>query len=204
MKILVILFLSLSFVTSYGQTPEFNGRTWEAPYHLSSPANWGIERFPIPIGFVPQISYTGVEDIRFTPGWAKATSDEYWSYAFLWYLDGEVNMDAKIIESNLQQYYSGLIAANGSNIPKEKLIPVVTSFKEAAKDSNDLKTYIGTISMLNYMTQQAIVLNCKVHVKFCVGETKTFIFYELSPKPLSHAVWQSLDKLWADFKYKKE
>lgn len=200
MKILAILSLSLSFIKSYGQAPEFNAHTWEAPYHLSSPANWGIERFPIPIGFAPQIPYKGVEDIRFTPGWAKATSDEYWSYAFLWYLDGDVKMDAKIIESNLQQYYSGLIKANGSDNSN----PVITTFKEVAKDSNDLKTYIGTISMLNYMTQQAIVLNCKVHVKSCSGETKTFIFYELSPKPLTHSVWQSLDKLWADFKCKKD
>ncbi len=202
MKIFAIILLSLFTIHIYSQTADFDGHTFEAPYVLPTPTNWGIERFPIPIGFAPQIPYKGVEDIRFTPGWAKATSDEYWCYAFLWYLDGEVKMDSKIIESNLQLYYSGLIAANGPNIPKEKLIPVVTAFKEAAKDSNDLKTYLGTINMLNYMTQQAIVLNCKVHIKICTGEAKTFIFYELSPKPLSHTIWQNLDKLWVDFKCK--
>ncbi len=59
----------------------------EAPYHLSIPKDWTIERFLITISFAPQISYKGVEDIRFTPGWGKVDSDEYWTYAFLWYLD---------------------------------------------------------------------------------------------------------------------
>lgn len=200
MKILAILSLSLSFIKSYGQAPEFNGSTWEAPYHLSSPANWDVERFPIPIGFAPQIPYKGVEDIRFTPGWAKATSDEYWTYAFLWYLDGDIKMDSKTVESNLKLYYAGLITANGSNIST----PIVTSFKEITKDNNDLKTYLGTISLFDYMAKQPLVLNCKVHVTACTDKTKAFIFYELSPKPIAHAVWHSLDKLWTDFKCKKD
>ena len=129
MKILAILFLSLIFITSYGQAPEFNGHTWQAPYHLSNPTNWGAERFPIPVGFAPQIPYKGVEDIRFTPGWAKAASDEYWTYAFLWYLDGDVKIDVKTIESNLKLYYTGLITANGSTIST----PILTSFKEITK-----------------------------------------------------------------------
>lgn len=200
MKFLVMLFFNLSFITSYAQAPEFNERNGEVPYYLSSPANWGVERFPIPIGFAPQIPYKGMEDIRFTPGWAKVASDEYWSYAFLWYLDGEVKMDANIIESNLKQYYSGLITANGSNVPS----PIITTFKEVAADSNDFKTYLGTISLFDYMAKQPLLLHCKVHVKSCVGETKTFVFYELSPKPLSHAIWQSLDALWVYFKCKKD
>ena len=39
--------------------------------------------------FAPSIKYKGVEDIRFTPGWGKAGSEEYWTYAFLWFLDDE-------------------------------------------------------------------------------------------------------------------
>ena len=199
------MILCLFSVATYGQEiePEFDGHKWEAPYILPIPEDWTIERFLIPIGFAPQIPYNGVEDIRFTPGWGKVKSDEYWSYAFLWYLEGDVKMDSKITDSNLKDYYTGLIAINGSNIPKEKVIPVVTSFKEVRKDPGDLKTYAGTIKMLDYMEQKPLVLNCKVHLKSCPGENKTFIFYEVSPKPLSHNIWLSLDKLWLDFKCKK-
>jgi hypothetical protein len=108
-------------------------------------------------------------------------------------------MDTKIIERNLQQYYSGLINANGS----DTLSAIEASFKEVSKENNDLKTYLGTISLFDYMAKQPMVLNCKVHIASCTNKTKTFIFYELSPKPLYHAIWQSLDTLWADFKCKK-
>jgi hypothetical protein len=206
MKILVMVMLSLFSVVIYGQEVknEFDGHKWEAPYTLPIPKNWTIERFLIPISFAPQIPYKGVEDIRFAPGWANVKSDEYWSYAFLWYLDGEVTMDSKLIDSNLKSYYTGLIGVNGRNIPSEKLVPVVTSFKEIKNDKEDRKTYIGTITMLDYMSQKPIVLNCKVHLKSFSGENKTFIFYELSPQPMSHEIWTRLGRLWVDFKCKKD
>jgi hypothetical protein len=205
MKSLAIMILSLLSVAICGQEaePEFDGHQWAAPYTLPVPEGWTVERFLIPIGFAPQIPYRGVEDIRFTPGWGKVKSDEYWSYAFLWYLEGDVKLDSKILESNLNAYYTGLIAINGSKIPKEKAIPVATSFNEVRNDPGDLKTYAGTIKMLDYMEQKPMVLNCKVHLNSCPGENKTFIFYELSPKPLSHDIWLRLDKLWLDFKCKK-
>jgi hypothetical protein len=204
MKSLVIMIIGLFSVAIYGQEikPEFNGQNWEAPYTLPIPKGWTIERFLIPISFAPQIPYKGVEDIRFTPGWGKVLSEEYWSYAFLWYLEGDVNIDCQILDSNLKAYYTGLIASNGSNIPGEKIIPVMTSFKEVQNDTGDFKTYTGTIKMVDYMEQKPIILNCKAHLKSCPGENKTFIFYELSPKPLSHYIWLSLDKLWLDFKCK--
>lgn len=57
--------------------------------------------------------------------------------------------------------------------------------------------------MLDYMQQKPITLNGKVYLKYNSTENKTYVFYELSPQPLAHAVWLSLDKLWANFKDKK-
>lgn len=206
MKRFIITFylLSLGLYAQEVPSSEFDSHTWQAPYDLNKPKDWGVERFAIPISFAPQIDYKGIEDIRFTPGWAKSTSEEYWSYAFLWYLDGEINLDIKKLESNLQAYYSGLISANGSKIPKEKLIAVVASFKETQKDKDDKKTFSGTIKMLDYMKQVPITLHCKVHLRSCSEENKTIIFYELSPQPYSHKTWINLDKLWSDLKCKKD
>ncbi|MEO7562038.1 MAG: hypothetical protein ABIT07_05545, partial [Ferruginibacter sp.] len=104
MKILIISLLYLTALSSFGQNPtgDFDGKKWNAPYTLNFPTGWDVERFLIPIEFAPQISYKGVEDIRFAPGWAKEKTAEYWTYAFLWYLDGTVKTNAKIIENNLK------------------------------------------------------------------------------------------------------
>lgn len=205
-KILVVILCIGSFV-SYAQEikpAEFDGHKWEAPYLFQAPKDWGIERFLMPIGFAPQISYKGVEDIRFMPGWAKATGDEYWTYAFLWYLDSLPKVDATIIETNLKNYYTGLIKVNaGDKIPAEKMIPVVTSFQETQTSKEDLLTFTGSVEMLDYMQQKAIKLYCIVHLKNCKELGKAIMFYELSPKPFTHNNWQNLDQLWVDFKCKK-
>ena len=49
------------------------------------------------------------------------------------------------------------------------------------------------------MANKPITLYCKVHLKSCSGQNKTFIFYEISPKDYTDNVWQSLDILWTDF-----
>lgn len=205
MKTFVALLFTIFSFNLFGQVPKpaFDGHGWNAPYHLPIPTGWTIERFLIPISFAPQIPYKGVEDIRFTPGWGNATSNEYWSYAFLWYLDGTIKTDVKILNNNLTAYYAGLIKANTSNTIIGKMAPVEVSFKETRKDAGDMQTYLGTIKMEDYMTLKPIVLYCKVHVKPCPDENKTLIFYKLSPQALTHKVWAGLDKLWLDFRCKK-
>ena len=70
----IVLFL---FLKSPAQNVNegFDGHKWEAPYVLDTIKGWGIERFLIPISFAPSIPYKGVEDIRFTPGWAKKSNE---------------------------------------------------------------------------------------------------------------------------------
>lgn len=203
MKNLIIAVLSFTSLITFGQTPkaEFDGTKWEAPYSLNFPKGWDVERFLIPIEFAPQIPYKGIEDIRFTPGWSKVKTDEYWTYAFLWYLDDKPKTNAKIVEHNLKAYYTGLVGSNivPRKITADKLVPVKTEIKKVKTDKGDLKTFRGTIYMLDYMEQKPITLNCIVHLKSCSGQNKTFIFHEISPKPFSDNIWQSLNQLWTDF-----
>jgi hypothetical protein len=201
---LIICALSLTIHGQKSTTAEFDGHKWEPPYKLLIPKDWTIERFLIPISFAPQISYKGIEDVRFTPGWGNVKSEEYWTYAFLWYLDGSPKVDANIIADNLKAYYTGLIEINREShkVPVEKLIPVRTSFKKTQTDRGDLETFSGTIEMLDYMQQKPITLNCIAHLKFCPEQAKTILFYELSPKPFTHKNWESLNQLWVDFRCK--
>ena len=203
----IIIFLFLVSEKSIGQTTQvdFDGSKWEAPYTLGFPKGWDVERFLIPISFAPGIHYAGVEDIRFTPGWGKSKSDEYWTYAFLWYLDGNQKTDEKIVAENLKAYYAGLVGSNiePRKIPAEKLVPVKTEINEGKTEKGDVKTFRGTIFMLDYMEQKPITLNCIIHLKYCSGQNKTYIFHEISPKPYSDHIWQNLNQLWIDFRCDK-
>ena len=207
MKNILFIVVLLLHLKGSGQNAneEFDGHKWEAPYVLDTLKGWGIERFLIPISFAPSIPYKGVEDIRFTPGWAKKTTNDYWSYAFLWYLDGRPAFDAKTIENNLKAYYTGLIKVNtDSGKIADKLFPVTSSIKSIATEKEDLKTFEGSVTMLDYMSKQPMTLNLVIHIRSCAGKDKTFVFHEISPMPYSDDVWKRLHQLWVNFKCDKE
>jgi hypothetical protein len=194
-------FILLCFIACAVSAQDFDGHKWNAPYTLAFPEGWGVERFLIPIEFAPSIPYKGVEDIRFAPGWGDPKSEEYWSYAFLWYLDEMLSTTSESIQTNLNAYYTGLIGRNieRRKIPTEKLFPVKTLVKEVKAEQGDLRTFKGTVNMLDYMEQKPMVLNCVVHVKSCAAQTKGFIFYEISPKQTTDKIWTSLESLWTGF-----
>jgi hypothetical protein len=207
MKNILFVIVSLLFLKTSGQNAheEFDGKKWEAPYILDTIKGWDVERFLIPISFAPSIPYKGIEDIRFTPGWAKKTTNEYWSYAFLWYLDGTVTLDARTIENNLKAYYTGLIKVNSdSSKIADKLFPVTSSIKSRTAEKKDLKTFEGSVTMLDYMSKQPVTLNVVIHVRSCAGKDKTFVFHEISPMPYSDDVWKRLHQLWVNFKCEKK
>lgn len=200
MKCYLVLLAFLISLSLHGQ-PDFDGHTWKAPYHLPTPDGWSVERFQIPINFAPQIPYKGIEDIRFSPGWANSKSEEYWTYAFLWYLDNSPKTDANTLAENIKIYYSGLIKSNtdSAKAATGNPVPIISSFKKQRAEKGDLETYAGTIEMMDYMKRKPITLNCRVHLRTC-REGKTILFYALSPKPFTHPNWVNLHKLWFEFR----
>jgi hypothetical protein len=170
-------------------------------YNLIVPAGWRTESFSLPPDFASQITYRGLEEVRFAPGWGDIESEEHWSYSFLWWLDGKPKVEPLILQSNLKAYYSGLVARNitSRNIPGDKIVPTIVSVKKIKTTSNDLETYNGTINMLDYHAQEPIVLNCLIHVKDIENPNHTAIYFEISPQPFSHIVWEKMNEIGDSF-----
>ena len=178
MKKLLLLILFFISLNIYGQEKtEFDGHQWVAPYYLPVPKGWTVERFPVPPSFAITIPYKGVEDIRFTPGWGKIESNEYWSYAFLWFLDDIREFDSKTLENNLTAYYTGLFNINTSksNIYTTKLILVQVTINSKKAEKEDDKTFEGIVKMNDYMTKKPITLNLIIHIKSCEEQNKSFV-----------------------------
>lgn len=201
-KIILALFcLGYSYLWAQSSKTEFDGAQWKAPYSLPSPEGWAVERFLVPPDFASTIPLKGVEDIRFTPGWGEPKTTEYWSYAFLWFLQEKPALTKKSLETYLNAYYTGLIARNVQprKIPPSKVFPVKTAIREITSWPGDAKTFQGIVYMLDYMAQKPITLNCLVHLGVCANQPNGFIFFEISPQPANSPVWTSLDLLWKNF-----
>ncbi len=174
-------------------------------YKFDAPKGWATEKIPFPIEFAPQIPYKGFEDLRFTPGWEFTTSDEHWSYAFLWWLEGNIELETAVLKEHLENYYFGLLSRNikERHIPANKIIHPTATIIRAKTGNGDTETYTGTITMLDYLniTFPTLILNCIIHKKDC--NTHTAILFEISPQPPEHKVWQQLNQLETSFECKK-
>ena len=202
MKIFGLLFFIFVIRFQVFAQEKFDPVSWKAPYNLSLDG-WGIERFPIPIDFAPKIPYKGVEDVRFTPGWSKPQSDEYWSYAFLWYVEGVQMIDSKTIENNLSMYFDGLVNRNieKRELPKDLIKKTKADFRKlSTPETADESTFTGTIEMVDYMSKKPMVLQAKVHLKRCSSSNYTIIFHQFSPQKRNSAVWAKLNELWNNFR----
>jgi hypothetical protein len=85
------------------------------------------------------------------------------------------------------------------NIPANKIVPTSVKIKKIKAKADDHETYSESIRMLDYMAQQPIILNCLIHVKNGKTKDHTAIFFEISPKPLGHVIWQELDNINRNF-----
>jgi len=180
----------------------FNPLTYSPNYLFPVPKGWQTEQFALPPDFAKQLSFKGVEDLRFFPGWGDPNSEEHWSYAFLWALDGKPDIDARLLQDNLKILYTGLIRRNivPRKIPKEKLFPVEVNIQVVKTTAGDIKTFAGTVHMLDYITQTPMILNLRIHWKDCPDKEHSILIFEVSPKSADHPNWQKLDQLNADFK----
>ena len=171
--------------------------TWVPPYKLDIPKGWNIERFTLPAAFAPQMDFKGVEELRFPPGWGDSTSDEYWSYAYLWWLNGNPVVNETSLKANLQALYTGLVGRNivSRQIPLNKQVPTNVRVRKIKTNPGDLQTFEGETQMLDYMTQKPMVLHLLIHEKDCVKEHHSAVFVEVSPRPLTHSTWKHLEQL---------
>lgn len=60
--------------------------------------------------------------------------------------------------------------------------------------NGDLETFNAAITMFDYHTQQPMTSNCLIHVKKCKPPKHTAIYFELSPKPFIHPVWEKMNQ----------
>jgi hypothetical protein len=180
-----------------------NPQEWTPPYTLIVPDKWRIERAYVPGPFSPHFGLRGVEDIRFPPGWGVAGAEDYWSVAYLFWLEPGQTIDAGVIQNNLKTYYDELIAGaqvrRNLHIPPGTIKPVQVTIKRLTAEPDDRETYTGTIAMYDYLGGKPIVLNYLVHLKSSPTQKNIPLFLEISPQPFTHPLWNRLKEIKQKF-----
>lgn len=171
-------------------------------YALPLPEKWKSETIPFPIDFAQTIPYQGIEEIRFTPGWGDANSNDYWTYTFLWFIDGSPQVNAALLNTYLTIYFDGLYHSNNKSSTDSTGF-TKTNITITTTAAGDQETYSGKISTMNFLTQKKITIYITIHVQRYSDVNETAIFFEISPKPYSDQVWSRLDDIVSGFQIQK-
>jgi hypothetical protein len=195
-KLIFFFFVIFCTLTGFCQQSDY---TWPLP------EKWVTEIVPFPLKFAPGISYPGVEEIHFMPGWRGPDSlaNERWSYTFVWYLDTVVHFDKARLQQDLTTYFDGLQRWVGK---KTFGFPPGNTISEITIDSvngQDTLSFSGTAKILDiFFSWKPILLNIKISSPQMKRAGKTVLLFELSPKPFDHNVWQELDRHTAQWNFK--
>ena len=140
--------------------------------------------------------------MRFAPGWADSASADYWSYVFLWDIEGAITVHKDTLRRQLIAYYNGLYLTNKKIPPAgyDGHFTQVRVTKEINWD-NDRQSFTAKAYTYNYLTGKQIDLLFRVHVRPNKRGTRTAMLFEVSPKPYGDAAWKELGVVAAGLRW---
>jgi hypothetical protein len=175
------------------------------PYQVPTPKGWNTEAMPIPPRFAPEMTWKGMEELRFAPGMYKADSDAFLSYTLLFWLAGDQKTDAKTIEMEMLAYFRGL--AKGLLRRKQQDVDV-TAFSLAVKDGDKadkrptgeaVTAYVGELKWTEpFVTVKPQTLRLDIHTWHSDKHNRNCVFICASPQPDTAAVWKTMRQLRTD------
>ena len=183
--ILSLLFIGLHCLAQPSATSEI----------IKVPAGWSGESFALPPSFAPDFAVSGVEEVRFAPGWDDPASDRFWTYTFAWYLNGDANLTAQRLEKLVGDYFGGLTKSVGQDngIAPEKIVAAKAHF-EATPASTYQDNFRGTIAFMDvFFTKNQITLNAEVKASYCPALDKHLMVFSFSPQAFEDDVWKVFD-----------
>jgi hypothetical protein len=153
------------------------------------PQGWRTETIPFPLEFAPELKHRGLEELRFSPGMFKPGAPDFWSYAFVWWLEDEQAPQPRLLESELAVYFRGLSEAVG----KARYSFDPSRYKARLSDdgSGQIETYDA------FKTGKPITLNVRLQPRRCGKNTALVV--ALSPAELKAPIWTTLNELTGRF-----
>lgn len=193
--VLVCVLIAGSATAAEGEAPG-------SPFVLPLPDGWRSETIPFPLEFAPDLDYEGIEELRFAPGMFKEGADDFWSYAFVWWIDADTKIEPYVLSRDLELYFEGLATAvvegRGTEIGDAEFRVELT---EPKAGDDRVFNLVGTAETFDpFVTKAQLTLNMRVTEISCPTEDRLAVFFELSPQSYDHRVWTELTGIREGFR----
>ncbi len=173
----------------------------QKPELLKQPANWEFERFNLPPGFAPGITYKGAEELRFAPGMFQKDSANYFTYIFVAELDSVSAISKAEIQDYLEKYYKGLCYG----VAKDRKLVVdttqITIAVEKQQNTTGKETIYNTSANIFgvFADGAPVKLNLEVKVLMNKARKRTYLLFIASPREKTNAIWKTLYRIQKEF-----
>ena len=125
--------------------------------------------------------------MRFAPGWRNPSAEDFWSYAFVMWIN-EPAPDAARIKDLLEKYYNGLMKSFAAEKDKDiSSTPARVDVVRTARNRFEARMHLIDA----FATFESIDLRVLVDT---VAETdaRAVLCIQVSPQSQEHAIWRSL------------
>ena len=193
MKIICsLILLTLFVITIYAFQKEHSA------IEIKSPNDWRPETINFPLDFAPQIAYKGVEELRFAPGMFKPAANTYFTYLFVWDLEGKQPIGADTLSQELTSYFKGLCKEVGAARQIEMDLAKITTEVTTVENSTVInkqkykKVFRAKVNAFDpFNNGEALKLNIEITLLNTEND-KTVLCYCVSPKPFDDEIWKQL------------
>jgi len=195
MRLIFVLGLLISCLSAVAVLP-----LEKQQFILKKPTpKWFGERIALPPkGFAPDLGLRGIEEILFAPGMFKAGQPDFFSYVFLFALEANPKLDAKVLKKELFTYYSGLSKARmgNPNLDTSKFSVKVDTLEDkevSPKSAINVRNYRAKIVWLEpFATKKMQTLYFELQTWQYKGSPYQYLFVCASPQKPGNPIWKTL------------
>jgi hypothetical protein len=190
---------TLAMVLVLTALPALAEEAVDVPFHMPLLEGWSSETLPFPLQFAPQIDHEGLEELRFSPGMFDPEAEDFFSYAFVWWLPPDTLFSAEALARDLELYFAGLAESVAESRGLER--PGSPHRVEMRTVSREPVEFVGLVETFDAFASEApVYLMLRGRVVRCTAESHTAVLFELSPQPESHEVWRRLGEIRDGFR----
>jgi hypothetical protein len=162
---------------------------------LAAPEGWRKESFTFPLPYAPSLPYEGTEQVRFSPEWARFSTEEGFSYVVLWDIK-PAPLEPEALQRALGVYFDGLMNNVAIARKIDAMVPqsVAVLHPLTAPDGWS-GAYAGTIHTWNaFAKAEPLVLNIEVAERRCAPE-RMQVFFAIAKAARASPVWPPLREI---------
>jgi len=149
--------------------------------------DWTAETFALPPDFAPTLP-SGRESLLFSPGWRDPKAEDFWSYAYVMWID-EPAPDMARMKELLEKYYNGLLSSFAAGKKKDiSKTPARVEMVRTATNYFEMKMRVIDA----FATFEPIELRVVVD-SHAETDQRVVLRIRVSPQPKDHAIWRSLE-----------